>query len=160
MAEIKQNQIVEEPVISTAPLKGVDVIKGYLKSLPSDPGVYRMINLEGDVLYVGKAKNLKKRVSNYAHPGRQSIRIQRMINQTRSMEFVTTHTEAEALLLEANLIKKLTPRYNILLRDDKSFPYIIISKSEKWPRLYSFRGNMKKKNKPTPATNGVKRFLW
>ena len=74
MAEIKQNQIVEEPVISTALLKGVDVIKGYLKSLPSDPGVYRMINLEGDVLYVGKAKNLKKRVSNYAHPGRQSIR--------------------------------------------------------------------------------------
>ena len=145
MAEIKQNQIVEEPGISNAPLKGVDVIKGYLKSLPSDPGVYRMINLEGDVLYVGKAKNLKKRVSNYAHPGRQSIRIQRMINQTRSMEFVTTHTEAEALLLEANLIKKLTPRYNILLRDDKSFPYILITGDHAYPQVLKYRGTRKRK---------------
>ena len=145
MAEIKQNQTVEEPCRSDSPLKGVDVIKGYLKTLPGDPGVYRMINHDGDVLYVGKAKNLKKRVSNYANPGRQSIRIQRMINQTRSMEFVTTHTEAEALLLEANLIKKLTPRYNILLRDDKSFPYIMITGDHAYPQVLKYRGTRKRR---------------
>ncbi|MDG2033942.1 MAG: excinuclease ABC subunit UvrC, partial [Rhodospirillales bacterium] len=142
---MKQNQTVEEPGRPALPLKGVDVIKSYLKTLPGDPGVYRMINHEGDVLYVGKAKNLKKRVSNYANPSRQSIRIQRMINQTRSMEFVTTHTEAEALLLEANLIKKLTPRYNILLRDDKSFPYILITGDHAYPQILKYRGTRKRK---------------
>jgi excinuclease ABC subunit C len=89
---------------------GVEVIRNYLKLLPSNPGVYRMINEKEEVLYVGKAKNLKKRVSSYTNLNRQSARIKRMVNMTRTMEFVTTHTEAEALLLEANLIKKLLPR--------------------------------------------------
>ena len=162
MTEIKQNQTVEESGRSNSPLKGVDVIKGYLKTLPGDPGVYRMINHEGDVLYVGKAKNLKKRVSNYANPGRQSIRIRRMIDQTRSMEFVTTHTEAEALLLEANLIKKLTPRYNILLRDDKSFPYILITGDHAYPQVLKYRGTRKRKGEyfgPFASTGAVNQSL-
>lgn len=125
-------------------MQGVEVIRGYLKTLPSGPGVYRMINEKGDVLYVGKAKNLKKRVSNYTNLNRQSIRIKRMINMTRSMEFVTTHTEAEALLLEANLIKKLVPRYNILLRDDKSFPSILITGDHDYPQVLKHRGARKK----------------
>ena len=94
---------------------GVEVVRSFIKSLPLGPGVYRMINEKNDVLYVGKAKNLKKRVASYANLKRQSNRIRRMISLTRSMEFITTHTEAEALLLEANLIKKLLPLYNILL---------------------------------------------
>ena len=124
---------------------GVEVIRKYLKNLPGDPGVYRMINEKGDVLYVGKAKNLKKRVANYTNLNRQSIRIKRMINMTRTMEFVTTHTEAEALLLEANLIKKLTPRYNILLRDDKSFPSILITSDHDYPQVLKHRGARKRR---------------
>ena len=99
-----------------------------------------MLGEGGDALYVGKAKNLKKRVANYTVPQRQSMRIRRMIAQVRSMEFVTTHTEAEALLLEANLIKRLTPRYNILLRDDKSFPYILVTSDHAFPRVVKYRG--------------------
>ena len=119
---------------------GVAVITGVLKTMPSLPGVYRMLSVKGDVLYVGKAKNLKKRVSNYTHPDRQTLRIQRMIAETASMEVVTTHTEAEALLLESNLIKKLAPRYNILLRDDKSFPYILVTADHDWPMVVKHRG--------------------
>ncbi|MEK9677784.1 MAG: excinuclease ABC subunit UvrC [Rhodospirillaceae bacterium] len=126
-------------------MTGVEVIRAYLANLPTGPGVYRMINGGGDVLYVGKAKNLKKRVANYTQIARQSIRIQRMIHQTRAMEFVSTHTEAEALLLEANLIKKLTPRYNILLRDDKSFPYILITGDHDYPQVLKYRGARKRK---------------
>ena len=126
---------------------GVEVIKKHLKALPADPGVYRMINDNGDVLYIGKAKNLKKRVSSYTNFHNQSIRIRRMISQTRFMEFVTTHTEAEALLLEANLIKKLVPRYNILLRDDKSFPYILITGDHNYPQVLKYRGSRKRKGK-------------
>ncbi len=144
MSEDQQNQLVDGSEVPEATEKGVNVIKAYLKTLPGDPGVYRMLNKDGDVLYVGKAKNLKKRVSNYANLNRQSIRIQRMINQTCSMEFVTTHTEAEALLLEANLIKKLTPRYNILLRDDKSFPYILITGDHEYPQVLKYRGARKR----------------
>lgn len=124
---------------------GVDAIRAYLPTLPGNPGVYRMINGDGDVLYVGKAKNLKKRVASYTNLNRQTIRIQRMIHQTRSMEFVSTHTEAGALLLEANLIKKLTPRYNILLRDDKSFPYILITGDHDYPQVQKYRGARKRK---------------
>jgi excinuclease ABC subunit C len=134
----------EDAPIGDTSMQGVEVIRGYLKTLPSGPGVYRMINEKGDVLYVGKAKNLKKRVSNYTNLNRQSIRIKRMINMTRSMEFVTTHTEAEALLLEANLIKKLVPRYNILLRDDKSFPSILITGDHDYPQVLKHRGARKK----------------
>ncbi len=128
-----------------ASMLGVEVIRGHLKTLPGSPGVYRMISDKGDVLYVGKAKNLKKRVANYTNLNRQSIRIKRMINMTRSMEFVTTHTEAEALLLEANLIKKLVPRYNILLRDDKSFPSILITGDHDYPQVLKHRGARKRK---------------
>ncbi|MEK9725137.1 MAG: excinuclease ABC subunit UvrC [Rhodospirillaceae bacterium] len=119
---------------------GAAVIEGYLKTLPGKPGVYRMLNADGKVLYVGKAKSLKKRVAAYANPMRQSVRIRRMINETASMEFVTTHTEAEALLLESNLIKRYAPRYNILLRDDKSFPYILVKKDHPFPQIMKYRG--------------------
>lgn len=122
------------------PPKGVDVIDAFVQTLPQMPGVYRMMNGKGDVLYVGKAKNLKKRVTAYTQPEKQSIRIQRMIFETMTMEFITTHTEAEALLLEANLIKTLKPRYNILLRDDKAFPYIRITDHD-YPQVTKHRGS-------------------
>ena len=122
------------------PAAGATVIDGYLKTLPSAPGVYRMINTKGDVLYVGKAKNLKKWVASYTRPDRQPIRTRRMIAETASMEFVTTHTEAEALLLEANLIKRYRPRYNILLRDDKSFPSILLTGDHAFPQVLKHRG--------------------
>ena len=122
------------------PAAGATVIDRYLKTLPSAPGVYRMINTKGDVLYVGKAKNLKKRVASYTRPDRQPNRTRRMIAETASMEFVTTHTEAEALLLEANLIKRYRPRYNILLRDDKSFPSILLTGDHAFPQVLKHRG--------------------
>src|SRR3974390_3034451 len=108
--------------------RGAEAIKAFWRHAPLGPGVYRMIGAEGEVLYVGKARSIKKRVAAYTTPERQPTRIARMIAQTRSMAFVVTETEAEALLLEANLIKQLKPRYNVLLRDDKSFPYILIAK--------------------------------
>lgn len=123
-----------------APETGVSIIAAHLKTLPAKPGVYRMIGADGRVLYVGKAKVLKKRVASYTKPERLSVRIRRMVALTAAMEFVTTHTEAEALLLEANLIKKLAPRYNILLRDDKSFPEILLTKDHAYPRVLKHRG--------------------
>ena len=124
---------------------GVEVIAEHVKNLPATPGVYRMIAENGEVLYVGKAKALKKRVEIYTRPDRLPIRLQRMIFQTAKMEFVNTHTEVEALLLESNLIKKLKPRYNILLRDDKSFPYILITGDHDFPQLKKHRGVKKGK---------------
>ncbi len=119
---------------------GVQIIKSYLKNLGSDPGVYRMLDENENVLYVGKAKNLSNRVKSYINLKNLSHRIVRMVTLTRSMEFVTTHTEVEALLLEANMIKRYKPHYNILLRDDKSFPYILIDTSHKSPRVLKHRG--------------------
>jgi len=116
-----------------------------MKTLPNSPGVYRMINARDDVLYVGKAKSLKKRVTSYTNLVRQSNRLRRMIMETVSMEFVTTHTEAEALLLEANLIKRYAPRYNILLRDDKSFPLILVTDDHPFPQILKHRGDQKRK---------------
>ncbi len=113
---------IEIVVPASATLSGVDVIADVVRRLPNAPGVYRMLDAKGDVLYVGKARNLKKRVSNYARGQGLSSRILRMIRETMAMEFVQTRTETEALLLEANLIKRLRPRYNVLLRDDKSYP--------------------------------------
>ena len=124
---------------------GADIIRGYLATLPGGPGVYRMLNQRGDALYVGKARNLKKRVVNYTHPAKLPYRLQRMIAETVSMEFVTTHTEVEALLLEANLINQLRPRYNVLLRDDKSFPYILITGDQDFPQIVKHRGSRKRK---------------
>lgn len=124
--------------------RGHDIIADYLRALPDSPGVYRMLGADGLVLYVGKAKNLKKRVSNYTKPERLTPRIRRMVRETQAMEFVTTHTEAEALLLEANLIKKLAPRYNILLRDDKSFPQILVTGDHDFPQVLKHRGAKKR----------------
>jgi excinuclease ABC subunit C len=125
--------------------RGVETIKNTVKLLPASAGVYRMLDHAGQVLYVGKAKHLPKRVVAYTQPDKQSVRIQRMIAQTVKMEFTVTHTEAEALLLEAHLIKSLKPKYNILLRDDKSFPYIFISAEHDFPRLEKYRGQKTKK---------------
>jgi excinuclease ABC subunit C len=115
-------------------------IQSYLKTLDSSPGVYRMLDAESRVLYVGKARNLKARVSNYARPSGHSPRIARMIRETASMMFLTTRTETEALLLEQNLIKQLKPRYNVLLRDDKSFPNILVSRTHGYPQIKKHRG--------------------
>ncbi|TIL94895.1 MAG: excinuclease ABC subunit C, partial [Mesorhizobium sp.] len=106
---------------------GAEVIQTLVKRLPNAPGVYRMMNAAGDVLYVGKARSLKKRVTNYAQGRFHTSRIGRMVRETATMEFVVTRTEIEALLLEANLIKRLRPRFNVLMRDDKSFPYILLT---------------------------------
>ena len=106
---------------------GLDALRDALPTLPAGPGVYRMLDRAGDVLYVGKARNLKRRVTSYTQLARLPIRLQRMVAQISALEVVTTHTEAEALLLESNLIKRLAPRYNVLLRDDKSFPYILLT---------------------------------
>ncbi len=116
------------------------MIRQVVRNLPSTPGVYRMLNTRGDVLYVGKARNLKSRVSNYTNLAGLSNRICRMVMETAAMEIVTTHTEVEALLLESNLIKKLTPRYNVLLRDDKSFAYILVRTGHPTPQLLKHRG--------------------
>lgn len=121
-------------------LTGAELIGEFVKRLPNAPGVYRMLNKDGDVMYVGKARSLKKRVSNYAQGRVHSNRLSRMVRETVHMEFVTTRTEVEALLLEANLIKRLRPRFNVLLRDDKSFPYILITGDSRSPAIYKHRG--------------------
>ena len=123
-----------------SPLTGHELIADYLTRLDGSPGVYRMLDVESRVLYVGKAKNLNNRVSSYTRPHGHSSRILRMIRETSSMMFLTTKTETEALLLEQNLIKQLKPKYNVLLRDDKSFPYIFISTDHDFPRLEKHRG--------------------
>jgi excinuclease ABC subunit C len=122
------------------PLKGAARIAAYLKTLPDAPGVYRMMNAAGDVLYVGKAKSLKKRVSSYALRGAHNERISRMIAETAEMLFLTTESETEALLLESNLIKRLKPRYNVSYRDDKSFPNILLREDHPFPQLLKHRG--------------------
>ena len=124
---------------------GTGVIANYLKTLPNGPGVYRMLNSAGEVIYVGKARSLKARVSNYARLQGHTNRIARMITATTSMEFVTVGTEAEALLLEANLIKRFKPRFNVLMRDDKSFPYILISRDHNAPQVMKHRGARNRK---------------
>ena len=127
------------------PETGPTVIARYLKTLPSGPGVYRMIDAAGTVIYVGKARNLKARVTSYARAGNHPARTMRMIGTTAAMEFVTVRTEAEALLLEANLIKRFRPRYNVLLRDDKSFPYILIATEHRAPQILKHRGARNRK---------------
>ncbi|MET0745405.1 MAG: GIY-YIG nuclease family protein, partial [Microvirga sp.] len=124
--------------------RGTEVIRRFWTTLPNAPGVYRMFDGKGDVLYVGKAKSLKARVGSYARGQAHSNRIARMIGETTSMEFVTTATETEALLLEANLIKQLRPRYNVLLRDDKSLPYILLTADHEAPQLVKHRGSRKR----------------
>ncbi len=130
----------EAPAEPTSLARGAEAIKEFWRHAPAGPGVYRMIGAKGEVLYVGKARSIKKRIAAYTTPERQPLRIAQMISQTRSMVFVTTESEAEALLLEANLIKQLKPRYNVVLRDDKSFPYILICTGHPAARLVKHRG--------------------
>ena len=142
--------------------RGYARIQNYLSTLDNSPGVYRMLDDKQAVLYVGKARNLKKRVSNYAKPSGHSARISRMIRETASMMFLTTKTETEALLLEQNLIKQLKPRYNVLLRDDKSFPNILVSGDHAYPMIRKHRGARTSKGSyygPFASAGAVNRTL-
>ncbi len=136
----------DAPLDPSALGNGLAVLTDAVRTLTQKPGVYRMMNAKGDALYVGKAKNLKKRVSSYLRTDRMPLRLQRMVFETRTFEVVITHTEAEALLLESNLIKQLKPRYNIIFRDDKSFPYIMIEGGHAFPRIVKHRGARGKGN--------------
>jgi excinuclease ABC subunit C len=143
-------------------LAGPQVIRDAVQRLPGRPGVYRMYDARGDVIYVGKARNLRNRVANYTRFGGHTNRIAAMIAATASMEFVTTTTEAEALLLEANLIKSLRPRYNVILRDDKSFPYILIAKDHAYAQLAKHRGSRSRKGSyygPFASAGAVNRAI-
>jgi excinuclease ABC subunit C len=128
------------PPESEEPLKGVAVIEAAMVTMPANPGVYRMLDHKGDALYVGKARSLKRRVLAYTQIGRLPERLRRMVSETVSMEVITTHTEAEALLLEANLIKRLKPRFNIVLRDDKSYPWLMLTEDHPYPQIAKHRG--------------------
>ena len=121
-------------------VRGVQVIEKALETMPGNPGVYRMLDAKGDALYVGKARSLKKRVVSYTQLARLPERLRRMVSETVSMEIVTTHTEAEALLLEANVIKRLKPRFNIVLRDDKSYPWLMLTEDHPYPQIVKHRG--------------------
>ena len=139
---------VEEPPAGSLPgriASGAEVIRGALRTMPLGPGVYRMLDAKGDVLYVGKARSLKRRVVSYTHVDQLSTRLRRMVADTVTVEIVTTHTEVEALLLESNLIKRLRPRYNVLLRDDKSFPDILLTGDHPFPQITKHRGS---RNRP------------
>ena len=147
----------------TTPMEtGAEVIRAFVKTLPASPGVYRMIDAEGEVMYVGKARNLKARVTNYTRPENLEVRLQRMIAATRTMEFVRTETESEALLLEANLVKRLKPRFNVLLRDDKSFPYILIATDHEAPEILLHRGTRRREGHyfgPFAGAGAVRRTI-
>ena len=150
----------DDPPIDTRPT-GYACIQSYVKTLDSSPGVYRMLDADSRVLYVGKARNLRARVSNYTRPG-HSGRIEKMIAATASMMFLTTRTETEALLLEQNLIKQLKPKYNVLLRDDKSFPNILVAKDHAFPQIKKHRGAKKEKGAyfgPFASAGAVNRTL-
>lgn len=153
----------QAPAESPVPdARGTDLIRDFVTRLPAKPGVYRMYDAKGDVIYVGKARNLKSRVSNYTRAFGHSARIATMISLTANMEFVTTTTEAEALLLEANLIKKLKPRFNVILRDDKSFPYILIAREHGVAQLAKHRGARNRKGSyfgPFASAGAVNRAI-
>jgi len=142
---------------------GMRIIGDFVRTLPRKPGVYRMIGADGEVLYVGKARSLRNRVAAYTQPTRLETRLMRMVSHTRSMEFVVTDSEAEALLLENNLIKRFRPRFNVLLRDDKSFPYIVIRRDTEWPQLAKHRGTRQPANEyfgPFASATAVNRTLY
>jgi len=142
---------------------GIRVIAEFVHTLPKKPGVYRMIGSDGEVLYVGKARSLRNRVTAYTQPNRLETRLMRMVQATRTMEFVVTGSEAEALLLENNLIKRFRPRFNVLLRDDKSFPYIVIRRDTEWPQLAKHRGTRDPGNEyfgPFASATAVNRTLY
>jgi excinuclease ABC subunit C len=159
MAEKKENNI---PSPAADLQRGLKIIRDTARKLTGQPGVYRMLDREGNALYVGKARALNKRVTSYTRANALSNRLTRMVAETRAMEIVTTRTEVEALLLESNLIKTLRPRYNILLRDDKSFPYIMISQDHDWPQLAKHRGPRKRKAEwfgPFASASAVNRTI-
>ena len=142
--------------------RGANLILDYVKTLENGSGVYRMLGENGQVLYVGKAKNLKKRVISYTLTHKLPIRLQRMVSETMSMEFILTHTEGEALLLESNLIKKLDPKYNILLKDDKTFPMIMVNTNHDFPLVSKYRGKPNKEDEffgPFASTESVNATL-
>lgn len=152
----------QAPADVAGQLSGAELIRDFVTRLPGKPGVYRMYDAKGDVLYVGKARNLKSRVSNYARGYGHSARIATMISLTTNMEFLITGTEAEALLLEANLIKKLKPRFNVVLRDDKSFPYILIARDHPVAQLAKHRGARSRKGSyygPFASAGAVNRAI-
>ncbi|MBN9540361.1 MAG: excinuclease ABC subunit UvrC [Alphaproteobacteria bacterium] len=142
---------------------GMRIIAEFVHTLPRKPGVYRMIATDGEVLYVGKAKSLRSRVAAYTQPTRLATRLMRMVSATATMEFAVTDSEAEALLLENNLIKRFRPRFNVLLRDDKSFPYIVIRRDTEWPQLAKHRGTREPANEyfgPFASATAVNRTLY
>ena len=150
------------PVMTGSLSAGAGSIRDALKTMPGSPGVYRMTGARGEVLYVGKARNLKKRVATYANPLRLPVRLRRMVARTQAVEVVTTHTEVEALLLESNLIKTLKPQYNILLRDDKSFADILIAADHDFPQLLKHRGARKRPGRfygPFASAGAVNRTI-
>jgi len=163
--EIPTDQrLSEEPLPAEGSLAdGMRIIGEFVHTLPRKPGVYRMIAADGEVLYVGKARSLRSRVAAYTQPTRLETRLMRMVSNTRSMEFVVTDSEAEALLLENNLIKRFRPRFNVLLRDDKSFPYIVIRRDTEWPQLAKHRGVRQPGNEyfgPFASATAVNRTLY
>ncbi len=142
--------------------RGSELIRAHARTLPNRPGVYRMLDAKADVLYVGKARDLKKRVATYAQIHKLPNRLRRMIAETRSLEVVSTHTEVEALLLESNLIKRLTPRYNVVLRDDKSFPNILLTGDHHFPQVTKHRGAKSRKGEyfgPFASAGAVNRTI-
>ena len=165
---IDENDTEHKPQDEAAPVEGsladgIRVIAEFVRTLPKKPGVYRMIGADGEVLYVGKARSLRSRVAAYTQPNRLETRLMRMVQSTRGMEFVVTGSEAEALLLENNLIKRFRPRFNVLLRDDKSFPYIAIRKDTEWPQLAKHRGTRDAGNEyfgPFASATAVNRTLY
>ena len=160
--------VTEEPDIDLPPSEGsladgMRIIAEFVRTLPRKPGVYRMIAADGEVLYVGKARSLRSRVASYTQPTRLAARLIRMVSATRTMEFSVTDSEAEALLLENNLIKRFRPRFNVLLRDDKSFPYIVIRRDTDWPQLAKHRGTREPGNEyfgPFASATAVNRTLY
>ena len=154
---------IELPPSEGSLADGMRTIADFVRTLPRKPGVYRMIAADGEVLYVGKARSLRSRVAAYTQPTRLATRLMRMVSATRTMEFAVTDSEAEALLLENNLIKRFRPRFNVLLRDDKSFPYIVIRRDTEWPQLAKHRGTREPGNEyfgPFASATAVNRTLY
>jgi excinuclease ABC subunit C len=154
---------IEQPPSEGSLADGMRIIADFVRTLPRKPGVYRMIAADGEVLYVGKARSLRSRVAAYTQPTRLATRLMRMVSATRTMEFAVTDSEAEALLLENNLIKRFRPRFNVLLRDDKSFPYIVIRRDTEWPQLAKHRGTREPDNEyfgPFASATAVNRTLY
>ncbi|MBS0540459.1 MAG: excinuclease ABC subunit UvrC [Proteobacteria bacterium] len=164
MSEAPPQTPPEEAAPSEGTLaEGTQIIAEFVRTLPRKPGVYRMIAADGEVLYVGKARSLRSRVAAYTQPTRLATRLIRMVSATRTMEFAVTGSEAEALLLENNLIKRFRPRFNVLLRDDKSFPYIVIRRDTQWPQLAKHRGVRQPGNEyfgPFASATAVNRTLY